>query len=289
MLALEMPVWLMPAENRVVVALVLGLLVGSFLNVVICRLPARMMAAWRHDSEQFLGLESQADEPLPGVCWPGSHCPSCKSALKPWQNIPLLSFVMLRGRCAFCAERISWRYPLVEALTGGLFALLSVSSADMLVVLGGLVLTAVLVALAFIDGDTGYLPDSLTMPLLWLGLLFNLQTGHVALADAVLGAVAGYLMLWLVYWGFRLATGREGMGPGDFKLLAALGAWLGWSLLPLVLLFSSLVGAVAGLILIRLRRHEFDKALPFGPYLATAGWLAWYKGAAIMEWYLYGF
>ncbi|GGY08205.1 prepilin peptidase [Paludibacterium paludis] len=274
---------------RITIALVLGLLIGSFLNVVISRLPLRMLDAWRRDSLQFLGVEEEPHAPPPGVCFPGSHCPACKTPIKPWHNIPLLGFILLKGRCASCGVGIAWRYPVVEGLCGGLFVLLAAGETVPFLLLGGFFLSAMLIVLAFIDAETGYLPDSLTQPLLWAGLLFNLLSGHVALSDAVMGAMAGYLLLWLVYWGFRMLTGKEGMGPGDFKLLAALGAWLGWSMLPIVILFSSLAGAVAGVILIALRRHQFGKTLPFGPYLAAAGWCAWYRGEAILQWYLYGY
>ncbi|WP_062786352.1 prepilin peptidase [Aquitalea pelogenes] len=269
----------------VVMALLLGLLVGSFLNVVIHRLPVMMERGWQRECDRYLGRDVQDAERY-NLLVPASHCPGCKQDVKAWQNIPLLSYVLLRGRCAHCGISISWRYPAVELLTGLLFAAVAWRFGWGLPMLGYLLLTAVLVVLTFIDADTQLLPDDLTLPLVWAGLLFNLYTGAVPLEDAVIGAVAGYMSLWLVYWLFKLCTGKEGMGYGDFKLLAAFGAWLGWSMLPLIILLSSLVGAVVGIVLMLLSRIGRGQALPFGPYLAAAGWIALLWGKQIVSWYL---
>lgn len=278
----------MLAENAgllVVMALLLGLLVGSFLNVVIHRLPVMMERGWQRECDRYLGRDVQDAERY-NLLVPASHCPGCKQDVKAWQNIPLLSYALLRGRCAHCGIGISWRYPAVELLTGLLFAVVAWRFGWGLPMSGYLLLTAVLVTLTFIDADTQLLPDDLTLPLVWAGLLFNLYTGAVPLEDAVIGAVAGYLSLWLVYWLFKLCTGKEGMGYGDFKLLAAFGAWLGWSMLPLIILLSSLVGAVVGIALMLLSRIGRGQALPFGPYLAAAGWIALLWGKQIVSWYL---
>ncbi|MDN0082168.1 A24 family peptidase [Crenobacter sp. SG2305] len=275
------PVWL------VAVALLFGLLIGSFLNVVIHRLPIMLQRGWEQDCARLTGGSVQEGARY-NLLMPPSHCPACLRLVKPWQNLPLISFVLLRGRCAACEMPISRRYPLVELATGLVFALMAWQLGPGSELAGAILLTAALIALAFIDADTQLLPDCLTLPLLWAGLLFNLVTGLVPLADAVLGAVFGYLALWLVYWAFRLATGKEGMGYGDFKLLAALGAWLGWQALPLVILLSSLVGALIGIALIMVHRAGRNQALPFGPYLAAAGWIAFLWGDRIMTWYLHG-
>lgn len=241
-------------------ALLFGLLLGSFLNVVIHRLP-RMQA-----------LASQAPYNL---AWPGSHCPRCLAQLRWWHNIPLVSFALLRGRCASCHQSISWRYPLVEATTGVGFAWLAWMLPTPGLLIGAMGLSAALMALALIDFETGLLPDRLTLSLLWSGLLFNLFVGVVPLSECVLGAVLGYGLLWLVYWGFRLISGRIGLGYGDLKLLAALGAWLGWTHLPQVLLISSLTGLLAGGILMLSGRLTRNDPIPFGPFLAGSGWGVW--------------
>ncbi|WP_280955195.1 prepilin peptidase [Paludibacterium denitrificans] len=272
----------------VVMVFVSGLLLGSFLNVVIHRLPKMMERAWQQECADYLG-QAHAELPDYNLLTPPSHCPMCNAPVRPWQNVPVLSYLLLKGRCASCQSAISPRYPLVELATGLLFAVLAWHFGWTIQLPGYLLLTAVLVALTCIDADTQLLPDSLTLPLLWAGLLFNLWSGTVPLSDAVLGAAAGYLSLWLVYWGFRLATGKEGMGFGDFKLLAALGAWLGWQMLPLVILLSSLVGAIIGVALILLARLGRGQPLPFGPYLAVAGWIALLWGHDIVAWYLHAY
>jgi leader peptidase (prepilin peptidase)/N-methyltransferase len=264
-----------------------SLMVGSFLNVVIHRLPIMLEREWQAEYSDYFGSEVAASPGEPyNLMVPRSRCPHCDHPIGALENIPLLSWLWLKGRCRQCKAPISARYPLVELLT----ALLSVAVAATLApgwgTLAALLLTWVLVALTFIDLDKMLLPDQLTLPLLWGGLLFNLAGGFVPLADAVIGAMAGYLVLWSLYWAFKLLTGKEGMGHGDFKLLAALGAWLGWQALPIVLLLSSLVGAIIGIGLILLRNHHQGKPIPFGPYLAIAGWIALLWGDNITRWYL---
>ncbi len=250
----------------------LGLLVGSFLNVVIYRLPKMMERRWQQEARDILTLDAIALAPL-SLTKPGSRCPACGVAIKPSQNIPLVSWLLLRGRAACCGVRIGVRYPLVELLTGLMSAACAWRFGYGPELLGALVLSWALISLAFIDLDTQLLPDDLTLPLLWLGFLFALIGGYVDVKSAVIGAMAGYLSLWLVYWAFKLVTGKEGMGYGDFKLLAALGAWLGWAALPQIVLLSSLVGAATGITMVALRRQERGAAMPFGPFLAAAGWL----------------
>ncbi|MFQ2093978.1 prepilin peptidase [Aeromonas taiwanensis] len=264
-----------------------SLMVGSFLNVVIHRLPIMMERDWRAEYRDYFDEdESISTNERYNLMVPRSACPHCGHAITAIENIPLLSWLWLRGRCRECRAPISARYPLVELLT----ALLSVAMAATLApgwsVLAALLLTWSLVALTFIDLDKMLLPDQITLPLLWGGLLFNLLGGFVPLVDAVIGAMAGYLVLWSLYWSFKLLTGKEGMGYGDFKLLAALGAWLGWQALPIILLLSSLVGAVIGITLIALRKHHQGNPIPFGPYLAIAGWIALLWGDKITRWYL---
>jgi leader peptidase (prepilin peptidase)/N-methyltransferase len=258
---------------------VLGLLVGSFLNVVILRLPEVMRREWTRDCRALLELDTSdtpasTDDEHFSLAFPGSHCPNCNAAIQPWQNIPVVSWLLLRGRCASCDIAIGLRYPLVELFTAIATVTVGVYTGWSIVLPAYLLLTWALVALAGIDIDTQLLPDDITLPLLWAGLLFNLFLGPIPIADAVLGAAAGYLLLWSIYWLFKLVTGKEGMGFGDFKLLAALGAWLGWQALPGIILLSSAVGAVLGLIILALRGQGRSQPLPFGPYLAAAGWIS---------------
>lgn len=252
----------------------LGLLVGSFLNVVIHRLPKIMERRWQQEARDILALEAVVPDAVLTLSKPASRCPACGVAIKPWQNIPVLSWLWMRGCAACCGTRISARYPLVELLTALTSAACAWRFGFSLELAGALLLTWALIALAFIDLDTMLLPDDITLPLLWLGLLFTLCGGFVTLDSAVIGAIAGYLSLWLVFWAFKLVTGKEGLGYGDFKLLAALGAWLGWLALPQIILLASLVGAVSGIALIVLRQQQRGAAMPFGPFLAAAGWLA---------------
>ncbi len=277
-----------PAISLVAASL-LGLLVGSFLNVVILRLPPRLMHGWRSEAREVLGIaESTTVEPVPpGLVRRRSHCPACGHELAWWENIPLLSYAMLRGRCRACGSRISAQYPAVEALTGLLSALV-VARFGVSVEAGfALVFTWMLIAASGIDLRTTLLPDQLTLPLLWIGLLGAATLApFVGPVDAILGAAVGYLSLWTVYWGFKLLTGKEGMGYGDFKLLAALGAFCGWQgLLPIVL-FSALIGAVVGSLWLALKGRDHATPIPFGPYLAGAGWVQLMYGEAIVGAYL---
>ena len=252
--------------------LAFGLVVGSFLNVVIYRLPKIMESEWRRDSADILGQPEPDEEPL-SLAFPGSQCPACGSDIKPWHNIPVISYLALRGQCAKCSASISVRYPMVEAITAAIWIACGLAFGVSYALVGAMILTAVLICLTAIDLDTQLLPDSLTLPLVWIGLLLNLSGTYATLESAVLGAVAGYLSLWSVYWGFKLLTGKEGMGYGDFKLLAALGAWFGMGAIPTLILASSLVGAVVGILLIVTGRQGRETPMPFGPFLAGAGLL----------------
>jgi leader peptidase (prepilin peptidase)/N-methyltransferase len=264
-----------------------SLMIGSFLNVVIHRLPIMLEREWQAEYLGYFNPETQPQqEERYNLMVPRSACPHCGHAITAMENIPLLSWLWLKGRCRECQAPISARYPLVELLTALLSLVVAATFAPGWGLLAALLLTWVLVVLTFIDLDKMLLPDQLTLPLLWGGLLFNLAGGFAPLADAVIGAMAGYLVLWSLYWAFKLLTGKEGMGYGDFKLLAALGAWLGWQALPIVLLLSSLVGAFIGIGLILLRNHHQNKPIPFGPYLAIAGWIALLWGDTITRWYL---
>ncbi|WP_109124916.1 A24 family peptidase [Dyella sp. C11] len=279
MLALPLWAW-------IVVAGVLGLLVGSFLNVVILRLPARLMAQWRLDAFDTLAMEPEHKQPLPpGIVREPSHCPHCKHPLAAHDNIPLFSWLLLRGRCRYCKTPISIQYPLVELLSALASAVIVWKFGPNLVAVAGLIFTWTLIALAGIDFRTQYLPDQLNYPLLWLGLLLSLLPMFVLPNAAILGAAIGYLSLWSVYWLFKLLTGKEGMGYGDFKLLAALGAWMGpMALLPVILL-SSFIGAIVGGSLIALRKHGRDIPMPFGPFIAAAGWVWFVAGPWLMQQY----
>jgi leader peptidase (prepilin peptidase) / N-methyltransferase len=268
-------------------ALLFGLLIGSFLNVVILRLPRRMQWQWEMESRDMLGIEQPAAEIVPpDIVRRSSHCPKCGHGLAWWENVPLLSFVLLRGRCRDCGTPISWQYPAVELITALLFAAVVWRFGVGLEALAGLAFTGVLVAASGIDLRTTLLPDSLTLPLLWLGLLLSLMPVFVEPADAILGAAVGYLSLWSVYWAFKLLTGKEGMGYGDFKLLAAIGAWCGVSAVLPVLLISSLVGAIIGSIWLAVKGRDRATPIPFGPYLAIAGWIQFLWGGNLLEAYL---
>jgi len=269
---------------------VLGLLVGSFLNVVILRLPRRMEWQWRKDSREILGLSADAgenDAPAPpGIVVESSHCPKCGHKLAPWENIPLVSFLALGGKCRGCKTPISWQYPSVEAFTGLLFALVAWRFGMSWQAAAALVATGFFIAMSGIDIRTTLLPDSLTLPLLWFGLLISLVPVFVAPEQAILGAAVGYLSLWSVYWLFKLVTGKEGMGFGDFKLLAAIGALCGWKAIFPVVLMSSVIGAIVGSVLLMVQGRDRATPIPFGPYLAAAGWVQLLYGDALLDRYL---
>ena len=275
-----------PSLLYFITVILLGLVVGSFLNVVIHRLPRMLERRWQAECRELTGDAPGADDAPYNLVVPGSNCPACGHKIRPWENIPLLSYILLRGRCSACGTHISARYPLVELASGMLALLVAWHYGAGWQTGAALVFTWGLLALTLIDLETQLLPDVITLPLLWLGLLVNLNGLFVPLSQAVIGAAAGYLSLWLVYHAFRLLTGKEGMGYGDFKLLAALGAWFGWQLLPLTILLSSLVGAVVGIGLMVLKRHEREVPIPFGPYLAAAGWISLLWGAALTGAYL---
>ena len=278
-------------------ALILGLLVGSFLNVVIYRLPKMMEREWQAQCDEYLAQQREGShapkvdgkantaEPF-NLMVPASRCPHCNHKIKPWENIPIASYLWLRGKCSQCKAKISWRYPSIELITG----LMSMAAIWMFGAnwtgLGALVFSWCLISLTMIDLDTYLLPDDITLPLLWLGLIANSFGLFTDLTSAFWGAVAGYLSLWLVYKLFKLLTGKEGMGYGDFKLLAALGAWMGWQMLPQIILLSSLVGAIIGISMIALHGRDKNIPIPFGPYLAIAGWIAFIWGDKINSAYL---
>ena len=267
-------------------AAVLGLLIGSFLNVVILRLPPRMEWHWKRDAREVLELPEDPSPAPPGIVVKGSHCPKCGVGLKPWHNIPVVSWLALRGRCHGCGTPISLQYPAVELVTGLLFAAVVWQLGVSWQALAALAFTAVLVAASGIDLRTTLLPDDLTLPLLWLGLLVSIPALFVDPTQAIWGATAGYLSLWSVYWGFKLLTGKEGMGYGDFKLLAALGAWCGASGIIPILLMSSVIGAIVGSIWLSLKGRDKATPIPFGPHLAAAGWVQFLWGEQIVGAYM---
>lgn len=275
----------------------LGLIIGSFLNVVIYRLPIMLEREWQREisaadeasknETDFNEFSSNTSEPAFNLVTPNSRCSQCQAPIKAWQNIPVISFLLLGGKCHNCKARIAYRYPLVELLTGLFSAAVAwhfYPSAD--TALACLVLTWTLIALTGIDYDTYLLPDNITLPLVWLGLIVNYFGFITTLESALWGAIAGYLSLWSVFWLFKLITGKDGMGYGDFKLLAALGAWLGWQMLPVIIILSSLLGAMIGIGLILLGNREKTKPIPFGPYLAAAGWIALIWGSELNTLYL---
>lgn len=267
------------------VIFVLGCTVGSFLNVVCLRLPKMMERDWRQQCCQLMALPAEPAETF-NLAFPPSRCPQCGHSIRPWENIPVVSYLFLKGKCSGCKTPISRRYPLVEASCGLLSAAVAWHFGPTWQCAAALGLTWAMLALSVIDFDTQLLPDDITLPLLWAGLLLALGNVFVPLRDAVIGAAAGYLVLWTVYWLFKLATGREGMGYGDFKLLAALGAWMGWQAIPQIILLSSVVGATIGIILIAFRGRDRQIPIPFGPYLAAAGWISMLWGSDISRWYM---
>jgi leader peptidase (prepilin peptidase) / N-methyltransferase len=266
-------------------SVILGLMVGSFLNVVIHRLPKMMEREWHANCLELQGKEAPEQTKYTLVT-PRSACPKCGHQITALENIPIISWLMLGGKCKGCKTKISMRYPLIEALTGALIGLVAYKFGYTYSALFAFIYVFALVTLTFIDFDTQLLPDDITLPLLWLGLIFNLNTGFTDLKSAVLGAIFGYLILWSVYWLFKLVTGKEGMGYGDFKLLGAIGAWFGWQLLPAVILLSSVVGAVIGVALIMLRGKTGNTAIPFGPFLALGGIAALFFGQQLASFYL---
>jgi len=269
-------------------AALVGLLVGSFLNVVIYRLPIMMQRNWHKECSDYLQIElieTGLSEPF-NLAIPLSRCPHCNTEIKSYQNIPVISFIFLKGRCANCNKAIAFRYPLIEALTAISSAFVAYHFGDTPQTLFALALTWSLIALCFIDLDHQLLPDSITLPLLWLGLFLSLFGIYTDPQSSIIGAIGGYGILWTVYQLFKLATGKEGMGYGDFKLLAVFGAWLGWKYLAVIILLSSLVGAIIGISLIVFAKHHHNKPIPFGPYLASAGWIALLWGNQLNQFYL---
>lgn len=278
-------VWITDPSVAILIAGLLGLAVGSFLNVVIHRLPIMMERDWTTQCADLRGDAPPVFEPL-SLSHPRSRCPKCSHAITVTENIPLFSWLFLRGRCSTCKTPISIRYPLVELTTAALFIFAAMHFGLTAAGWGAMIFIAALISLTCIDYDTQLLPDDITLPLLWIGLLFNLFGTYTDLKSAVIGAIAGYLSLWSVYWLFKLVTGKEGMGYGDFKLLAALGAWLGWQMLPITILLSSLVGAIVGISLIVVSKHDRQEPIPFGPYLAAAGVVALIWGKSLTQAYL---
>ncbi|MGF6398546.1 leader peptidase (prepilin peptidase)/N-methyltransferase [Pseudomonas frederiksbergensis] len=269
----------------VITAGVIGLLIGSFLNVVVWRLPKMLEREWRLQAHDVLDLPPEAPGPAYNLILPHSECPDCGHRIRAWENIPVLSYLFLRGRCSNCATPISKRYPLTELACGVLSAFVAWHFGFGWQACMVLVLSWGLLAMSLIDAEHQLLPDVLVLPLIWLGLIVNSFGLFVSLHDALWGAVAGYMALWTVFWLFKLITGKDGIGYGDFKLLAMLGAWGGWQILPLTILLSSLLGAVFGVILLRLRDAKTSTPLPFGPYLAIAGWIALLWGGQITGFY----
>ena len=276
----------LPFAFWIAMAGVLGLVIGSFLNVVILRLPARMEYFWKRDARDLLALEPDGETTPPDLVRKGSHCPHCKHALAAWDNIPLLSWLSLRGRCRYCKTRISVQYPLVELLCGIASAIVVWHFGVSWQAAAGLLFTWVLVAAGGIDVRTQLLPDSLTLPLLWLGLLLSLVPVFAHAHEALIGAAAGYLSLWLVYWLFKLLTGKEGMGYGDFKLFAVAGAWMGYAALLPVIILAALSGAIIGAIQLQARGQDRSIPFAFGPFLAIAMWVWLIAGSPIMTAYL---
>ena len=266
----------------------IGLSVGSFLNVVIYRLPVMMKTSWRRECHEYLELPlNEAEHTDFNLMLPASHCPVCKTKIKAYQNIPVISYLLLGGKCGHCGVAIAIRYPLIEALTGVCSALVAWHFGYSAEMWFALLLTWSLIALSFIDLDHQLLPDSITLPLLWLGLLLSLFGLYSDSHDSIIGASAGYLSLWSVYHAFKLLTGKEGMGFGDFKLLAMLGAWMGWQYLPLIILLSSLTGAIIGIAMIVATKRDVQRPMPFGQYLALAGWIALLWGDKLNSIYLH--
>ena len=272
------------------IVVVFSLLIGSFLNVVIYRLPKMLEQGWKSECREFLADELakpiQVDESPITLSTPSSSCPKCQYKIRFYENIPVISWMFLKGKCSQCKTKISLRYPMVELATAMLSVVIAANYGVTFTTLMLLVLTWGLICLTLIDVDHMLLPDQITLPLLWLGLLVNINGAIVPLHDAVVGAVAGYMSLFSIFWLFKLITGKDGMGHGDFKLVALFGAWIGWQLLPLLILMASAVGAVIGISLMVFKNHQREQAIPFGPYLAVAGWITLLWGNGIWTWYL---
>lgn len=276
----------LPEAAHIALSFVVGLMVGSFLNVVIYRYPRLLKHQWSAQSSEWLHGRPYTEAPPPGLISPGSQCRACHARVRPWQNIPLLSYLLLGGKCANCGTSISLRYPLIELLTGIMCATVMQHFGWSTQALFGVILSCVLVALTFIDFDHQLLPDDIVLPTLWLGLGLSLLPVYTYPQDSIIGAIAGYLFLWIIFQLFKIATGKEGMGHGDFKLLALFGAWLGWQLLPQIIVVSTVLGSIVGLGLMLIKKARSDHAIPFGPYIAFAGWVALLWGEQINQNYL---
>lgn len=285
----------------IAISFIFAAILGSFLNVVIHRLPVMMKRQWQQECNEYLSqyhasIAKQHHQDLTApidafpsrynLAIPASSCPKCHAQIKAYQNIPIFSWCILKGQCAQCQTPISTRYPFIEFMSAGLITFLAWHFGPTSQFIFSAILTLSLVVLTAIDFDEMLLPDQITLPLLWLGVFVNLSMGFIPLHDAIIGAIAGYLSLWCVFWGFKLLTNKEGMGYGDFKLLAVLGAWLGWQMLPIILLLSSVVGATVGIFMILTKQKKYSQAIPFGPYLAIAGWIAMIWGEQILNGYL---
>jgi leader peptidase (prepilin peptidase)/N-methyltransferase len=273
-----------------ITVVVFSLMIGSFLNVVVYRLPQMMHNSWYMDCREFLADElinvpAKKIEPLT-LSIPNSTCPKCDHKIRFYENIPVISWLILRGKCSQCKNNISIRYPLVETATALLSLVIALQFGPSIETLLLLILTWGLISLTLIDFDHMLLPDQIVMPLLWLGLLVNLNATFVPINDAIIGAVVGYMSLFLIFWLFKFLTGKEGMGYGDFKLFALFGAWIGWQLLPILILMASVVGAIVGISLMMFKKHQREQAIPFGPYLAISGWVTLLWGKEISAWYM---
>jgi len=269
-----------------IVAGIFGLVVGSFLNVVIFRLPKMLQKEWKQQCEEFLEQGSKSSDETYSLSTPSSSCPHCNHKIKPWENIPVISYLLLRGRCSSCKKSISLRYPIIELVCGLMSGFVAWEFGFSIEALAAIILTWVLITLSMIDYDTKLLPDIITLPVLWLGILLNINGTFTSLENSVIGAIAGYLSLWSIYQVHHFFTGKEGMGFGDFKLLALLGAWLGWQSLLMIVLLSSLVGAIVGISLIIFLGRDRMLPIPFGPYLASAGWISLIWGEPLLQLYM---
>ncbi len=263
----------------------IGLSIGSFLNVVIYRLPLMLENDWKSQCRELLEIKEQAEEVVT-LSKPASTCPNCQHKIRAWENIPVISYLFLKGKCSQCQTPISIQYPLIELLTATLSLAVAIKFGVSWQTVFGLILTWSLIAMSVIDLHKLILPDNITLPVLWIGLLISLFTIFTDPVSSIIGATAGYMILWSVYQTFKLLTGKEGMGYGDFKLLALFGAWFGWELLPLIIILSSASGAIIGILMIVFKKHDRNIPIPFGPYLAIAGWICLLWGQQIMHWYL---